>query len=90
MTADMRHVHPIIRQIIGNIHVSQQYSYVLRIVIRKLKRGYSGFASLPSEDRRHLVTDVIWQHATNQVEYVDVMSGGVGAGKARQILSKLS
>ena len=89
MTADMRHVHPIIRQIIGNIHVSQQYSYVLRTVIGKLKNGYSGFAAIPSEDKRHLIMDVLYQHATNQVEYVDVMSGGVGAGKARQILSKL-
>ena len=69
-------VHPIIRQIINrDCHVGESNQAVVKHVISKLKGGYDGFRKMDSASRRVFVESCILQHAYNQNEYVEVMSG---------------
>ena len=65
---------PIVRQIVGRLHVGESYLEVLRHVLTKLKGGRKTWLQLPKFHRRHLVAAVIQHHRENRSLYRHVMS----------------
>lgn len=71
-------IDPIIRQIVGRVHVSTSNRQVIYTVISKLKRGKKTFKALPKEHKKLLMKQAIIVHAENYALYRDVMSGNLG------------
>jgi hypothetical protein len=65
---------PMVRQIIGRLHVGESYLAVLRHVLSKIKGGRKFWLKLPKFHRRHLIASVIQHHRENRVEYRQVMA----------------
>jgi acyl-CoA reductase-like NAD-dependent aldehyde dehydrogenase len=65
--------HPIIRQILGRVHVGTRYVDAARTVIDALKHGKKTYRKMAREERREMLTQIFAQHRENREEYMAVM-----------------
>ena len=67
----------IIRNIVGRCHVGDTNREVIRYVISRMKHGYQTFKTLPREQRKDFLRQIVQDHKDNRELYSYVMRGGI-------------
>lgn len=68
-------VDPMVRQIVGRIHVGESNLAAIRYVVSRLRDGHRTFRQMPRKDRRRLMRQIVQAHQDNFRLYVHVVGG---------------
>lgn len=69
--------HPILRQVLGRVHVGVSNLQAVRTCIKALKGRYKTFLGLKRSEKRSFIKAVVKMHGQNRDLYRTVMGGRI-------------